>query len=276
MAGARHFRLGVVNFINTAPFLMPFKEMGPVEGWEVLEASPSVLNRKLENGEIDAGLISSLSFGVNSGRYLLMNDYCISATGTVGSVVLFSRLPIYELDKKTVCLTRQSLTSVNLLYIILEHFNGLAPGYVPGGLEDFEADADIAAYLAIGDEALRLRGCSSGFFFYDLASIWYEATSLPFVFALWAIRKDSGLAGSQELRVLNKRLRMAYSSGAERLGEIAAIVCSRIPMPQADCLSYLKGIEFDLSDLKARGLEQFFRLLFQMGKIPGLPAIERA
>jgi len=276
MTGIRHFRLGVVNFINTAPFLMPFKEMGPVEGWEVVEASPSVLNRKLEDSEIDAGLISSLSFGMNSNRYQLMNDYCISATESVGSVVLFSRLPIYELDKKTVCLTKQSLTSVNLLYIILEHFNGLAPEYVSGRLEDFETDKGIAAYLAIGDEALRLRGYSGSFFFYDLASIWYEATSLPFVFAVWAIRKDSGLVGSMELLAMNERLKLAYSAGTERLGEIAAIVCSRIPMPRADCLSYLKGIEFDLSDLKLRGLDQFFRLLLQMGKISRLPAIKRA
>ncbi|RUM88188.1 MAG: ABC transporter substrate-binding protein [Thermodesulfatator sp.] len=266
-------RLGIVNFINTAPLLIPFLEMGALDQWEIEEGSPAMLNRKLKAGQIHAGLISSFSYGQHFKDYFLLGDYCISATGTVGSVLLFSRKPIYDLFSSRIVLTNQSETSINLLFIILEYFNGFQPRYVSGTFHDFESDSQADAYLAIGDEALRLNRARGNFFTYDLASIWYETTSLPFVFAVWAVRKDSGLRDSPALEILKARLDQSYQKGAMRLDEIAGKVCSRIPMPQGECLSYLKGIEYDLSSLKIRGLTNFFRLLMQMGKIAAIPEV---
>ncbi len=275
--GREKFRLGVVNFINTAPLLVPLQEAGPIPGWEIVEDTPAALNKMLKSGRINVGLISSYAYGLDFRDYFVLKGYCISATGTVGSVMLYSRLPIYELSGKTICLTNQSATSINLLYIILEYFNGLSPNYVTGTFEDFKkAKDDIAAYLAIGDEALRIKRSHTSFYSYDLASIWYETTSLPFVFALWAVRTDSGLRGSRHLEILRERLRTAYQQGARRLDEISAMVAGRIPMPQVECLSYLKGIEFDLSDLKLRGLKHFFKLLNQMKRLPVVPDIVEA
>jgi chorismate dehydratase len=269
------YRLGIVNFINTAPLLIPFLQMGELDGWQIVEDNPANLNRMLKAGEIDAGLISSFSFGANHRDYFVLDNYCISATGTVGSVLLFSRLPIYELSSSRIILTRQSETSVNLLYIILEYFNGFRPTYVSGTFHDFEASAESDAYLAIGDEALMLRRNTEGLFSYDLASMWYETTSLPFVFAIWAVRKEAGLKETPSIASLKKRLSASYHQGVSSLGDIAGMVCNRIPMPQGECLSYLKGIEFDLSPLKIKGLTHFFRLLMQMGKIPSEPRIEK-
>ena len=267
------YRLGIVNFINTAPLLIPFAQMGELDGWQTVEDNPARLNRMLKAGEIDAGLISSFSFGLNYTDYSVLRGYCISATGTVGSVLLFSRRPIYDLSRANIVLTNQSETSVNLLFIILEYFNGFEPSYSSGTFQDFETDSGSDAYLAIGDEALKLKRARENLFSYDLASMWYETTALPFVFALWAVRRDSGLEGSRPLQLLKERLAASYRRGLENLGEIAGMVCNRIPMPQGECLSYLKGIEFDLSDLKMRGLVHFFKLLRQMDKIPAMPEI---
>ncbi len=267
------FKVGIVNFINTAPLLIPLKEDGPIDGITLLEDNPSRLNWLLEAGKIDMGLISSFSYGQHFKDYFILEDFCISATGTVGSVVLFSRMPIYELSEKTICLTSQSATSINLLYIILEHFNGLRPGYITGGLADFLEEKDLSAYLAIGDEALKIKNLEKGFYSYDLASIWYETTGLPFVFALWAIRRSSPLSRSPVLSRFRYRLERAYERGSSRLEEISSMVSARIPMSKVDCLAYLKGIEFDLSPLKLRGLKHFFRLLFQMGRLRDMPEI---
>ncbi len=268
------YKLGIVNFINTAPLLIPFVRMGALEQWETVEDNPSKLNRMLKAGEIDVGLISSFSYGLNHKDYFILKDYCISATGTVGSVLLFSRRPIYDLSRARIVLTNQSETSINLLFIILEYFNGFEPFYTSGTFDDFDRDRDADAYLAIGDEALKLKRNLRDIFSYDLASMWYETTSLPFVFALWAVRKDSGLEGSLALSLLKKRLADSYTQGVKNLGEIAGMVCNRIPMTQGECLSYLKGIEFDLSHLKMKGLGHFFRLLKQMGKIPEMPQLK--
>jgi len=266
-------RLGIVNFINTAPFLIPLTKIGKLDGWQITEDNPANLNRMLKAGDIDAGLISSFSYGLNYRDYFLLKNYCISATGTVGSVLLFSRRPIYDLSRARIILTNQSETSVNLLFIILEYFNSFKPSYSSGTFQDFETDRDADAYLAIGDEALKLKKTGRNFFSYDLASIWYETTSLPFVFALWAVRKDADLKGSVPMQLLKDRLAPSYSHGVKDLGEIAGMVCNRIPMSQGDCLSYLKGIEFDLPSLKIRGLVHFFKLLRQMGRITTMPEI---
>ncbi len=267
------YRLGVVNFINTSPVLIPLREDGEIPGWEIVEDTPAALNHMLKEGAIDAGLVSSFAYAKDYRAYFVLEDYCISATGTVGSVVLYSRLPIYELSCKRVCLTNQSATSVNLLYIVLEYFNGLKPTYVTGTFTDFDHGNGVDAYLAIGDEALRIKRAFPTFYSYDLASIWYETTSLPFVFALWAVRIDSSLPDSEELKLLKRRLCRAYNQGANRLEEISAMVAGRIPMSQVECLSYLKGIEFDLSSLKLKGLAHFFRLLHQMGRLEYIPHI---
>jgi len=269
----RIFRLGVVNFINTAPLLVPLNRQGPIKGWQIVEDTPAALNSMLKKGEIDVGLISSYAYGVDYKEYYVLKDYCISATGTVGSVVLYSRYPIYELSDRTICLTEQSATSINLLYIILEFFNGLSPVYTKGKFADFKDNRNVAAYLAIGDEALRIKRMHHSYYAYDLASIWYETTSLPFVFALWAVRRDAGLEDSLQLSILKKRLDEAYMQGAGSLDEISAMVAGRIPMPQVECLQYLKGIEFDLSRLKIKGLTHFFKLLYQMGKLSDIPEI---
>ncbi len=267
------YRLGIVNFINTSPLLIPFNQAGPLEQWEIIEDNPAKLNRMLQAGEIDVGLVSSFSFGCHYREYSVLRDFCISATGTVGSVLLFSTSPIYDLSRARIILTNQSETSINLLFIILEYFNGFRPEYRSGTFDDFQADPGAAAYLAIGDEALRLARDSNGLFTYDLASMWYETTSLPFVFALWAVRRDAGLAGSSALEQLRERLAASYRQGMENLDGIAGMVCNRIPMSRGACLSYLKGIEFDLSSLKIRGLNHFFSLLLQMEKISAMPEI---
>jgi len=46
-------RLGIVNFINTAPLLIPFSRMGKLDGWQITEDNPANLNRMLEAGDID-------------------------------------------------------------------------------------------------------------------------------------------------------------------------------------------------------------------------------
>src|ERR1035438_660532 len=45
------------------------------------------------------------------------------------------------------------------------------------------------AALMIGDMAMRARG--QGLFVLDLAEEWHSWTGLPFVFALWLVRRDA-------------------------------------------------------------------------------------
>ena len=52
-------RIGMVNFINTAPLYDIWQRTVNRPEWNVVEAAPSVLNRMLYANELDMGLVSS-------------------------------------------------------------------------------------------------------------------------------------------------------------------------------------------------------------------------
>jgi chorismate dehydratase len=267
-SGVQYAKLGMVNFINTSPIYVPWQEMSPLNGWVVEEGAPTLLNSRLARGKLDAGIVSSYAYGLNADRYYILPDLSISATGPVGSVILLSKVPIEELHEKLVLLTPQSATSVNLLYIILEDFLGLRPIFRTGNFKELSANPVAQAYLAIGDEALRLRADSDNLFRSDLAKTWLDHTGLPFVFAVWAVREESWIAWPKKIRLLYNRLRECHQKGLKELERISNLVAPRIPMASLDCLEYLKGIELDLSEEKQQGLLHFFRLLHDRGGFP--------
>jgi chorismate dehydratase len=264
----QYAKLGIVNFINTSPIYIPWQEMGPLNGWVVEEGTPTLLNRHLAQGKLDAGIVSSYAYGLNADRYYILPDLSISATGPVGSVILLSKVPIEELHGKLVLLTPQSATSINLLYIILEDFLGLRPIFRTGSFEEMLGDSVARAYLAIGDEALKLRSNRDNLFRSDLAKIWLDHTGLPFVFAVWAVREESWIAWPEKIRLVHKRLSKCYHKGLKELERISNLVAPRIPMASSDCLEYLKGIDLDLSEEKQQGLLHFFKLLHDRGGFP--------
>ena len=261
----------MVNFINTAPVYLPWLESGGHPGWEVVEGTPTELNDLLRSGSLDAGLVSSFAYGVDHDDYVLLPDLGISACGAVGSVLLFSRMEIDTLDGHVVGLTPQSATSVNLLRIIFEKFLGVRPRYRSGCFMELE-QGDAAAYLSIGDEALRRRAAASGYHVYDLASIWLEHTGLPFVFAVCAVRDDVWRGNPDGVRSLGRKLSECRYRGRDELERISRMVAPRIPMTPGECLEYLTGIDFDLSCRKQEGLLTFFRELESLG---GFPRIDR-
>ncbi len=257
----------MVNFINTAPVYMPWKEAGGHGAWEIVEGTPTELNALLKQGRIDAGLVSSYAYGLDFMRYFILPELGISATGAVGSVLLFSSVPVHELHGKVVGLTPQSATSINLLRIILEVFCRITPRYRSGCFMELES-GDAAAYLSIGDEALRRRSGDAGFYMYDLAEIWLEHTGLPFVFAVCAVRSDVVESLQEELAGLREMFIKCRLSGAKDIERISEAAARRIPMEPDECLEYLRGIEFDLAAEKQKGLLEFFRMLAEMGDFP--------
>lgn len=273
-AGHTVLRVGMVNFINTAPIYIPWQEMGSPEGVQVVESHPTELNRMLAEGRLDVGLVSSHAYGSEADRYLLLPDLGISATGPVGSVLLLSRIPVSDLHGRSVLLTPQSATSVNLLRIVLEDFFGIQPRYVTGGFAEREhLHPRPQAYLAIGDEALRLASLGRDWTYLDLAEIWLRETGVPFVFAVWAVRRESWEEKPGAIRALNRRLHECYVAGQASLARISSLVAPRIPMDLSACLAYLSGIELDLSPEKQRGLLYFFERLHQRGDFPQVSSL---
>lgn len=264
-------RIGMVNYINTAPLYEVWRQTVHRADWQVTEASPSVLNRMLHENELDLGFVSSQEYALHPEEYRILSDLSISATGPVGSVFLFSEVPVTELGERLVSLSSQSQTSVSLVKIILEEFYQVTPRYRLGLAAEKAAGMERpVAVLAIGDEALRLAG--EGLYPYrlDLGEEWQVRTGLPFVFAVWAVREDFCRTAPDTVLAIHQELQRCLRQGKEQLREISAIVAGRVPMGEAACYRYLQGIEYDLGNEKQEALRRFFEYLISRGEVPAM------
>lgn len=267
-------RIGMVNFINTAPLYEKWQQLVERPDWRITEAPPTTLNRMLYNNELDLGFVSSHEYAAHPHLYRILPGLSISATGPVGSVFLFSKKAPETLSGKTVLLSSLSQTSVALVKIILEEYFQVVPDYLSGTittngtLPQSAEGKDIQAVLAIGDNALRLR--ESGLFpvKLDLSEVWQKKTGLPFVFAVWAVREEFCQKDPDSISQIQHQLLQCIEEGKRDLLAICQIVAPRIPMKEKDCFDYLCGMEYDLDANKLKALEVFFDYLIKRGEVP--------
>lgn len=265
-------RIGMVNYINTAPIYEIWKERATEraipDAWVMVEGQPSQLNTMLGKDQIDLGFVSSYAYATCPERYQIFADLSISATGPVGSVFLFSKLPLEALDARSVVLTGQSDTSIRLVKILLEEFHQVQPCYTIGEVYGPTAQtAGASAVLAIGDDALRLRAERGYPLHFDLGEMWYQRTGLPFVFSVCAVREAFLLEQPAAAQAIRETLVACRKAGSLRMAEICNRVARRIPMDYEACCQYLRGIEHDLSLVKIQALERFFQFMINRGEV---------
>lgn len=186
---------------------------------------------------------------------------------------MFSRLPIEELDGRTVGLTRESDTSVNLLKIILRKFYNHHNSFSRIMNATINALDDFPAILLIGDSALKAGlGKVNGIYVYDLGELWLKHTGLPFVFALWIVREESVRKERNKVIALYTELcdakQRAYNS-FENLADI----CEKGWIGKEKLIDYWKTISYDLTPLHLDGLRLFYRYSAELGLIEEVPEI---
>jgi chorismate dehydratase len=255
-------RIGMVQYVNMAPICETWKKTVREEGWELVEAPPSTLNNMLAANEIDLGFVSSYEYCVRPRNYRILEDLSISANGPVGSVFLFSRIPVDELSGCRVLLSSQSETSVCLVKVILEDYFKVQPEYISGEIFH-EENFSHTAMLAIGDEALRLADLFP--YRLDLGELWKRHTGLPFVFSLCTVREEFCLQAPELVTRIHQELLRCCDEGRRNLQAICEAVSPRIPMSPQKCYDYLTAIEYDLGEAKRQGVIKFFQLLIDRG-----------
>jgi chorismate dehydratase len=127
--------------------------------------------------------------------------------------------------------------------------------------------------LVIGDAALRARGQFP--FTLDLGQGWKELTGLPFVFAVWAVRRDYYRDHREETHRLHRALLDSKRYSLTQLNEICEAVRGRVGLDRDACATYLKErLSFDLTPRYLQGLHLFFTLLEAEGELPSTPPLE--
>lgn len=175
----RGLRIGCVQYLNSRPLICAYD--GPV-----IFDHPSALARMLAAGELDAALVPVFE-AVRDPRYLIVDDVAVGCDGPVFSVFLAHRGELRDI--RSVALDPASLSSANLLRVLLAEFHDLRPAFGTSG----------EAQLLIGNQAIEFRAAEEGksdWRFLDLGEEWKRCTGLPFVFAAWAVRAGTGNAGA--------------------------------------------------------------------------------
>jgi chorismate dehydratase len=167
-------------------------------------------------------------------------------------VLLAHRKPLTE-AREIFCDTA-SLTSVELLRVLLAE-RGLKPELKSLPKVDARELPDFV--LLIGDPALDFFRSPGEYQILDLGAAWYELTRLPFVYAVWALRR--GVENS----VLRQKLRGARDFGLDTLD---SIIRSRTEYDLDFRQDYLGWhIHFHLGADEKRGLAKFIELLRRHG-----------
>lgn len=241
------FRVGSVRYLNAVPLTRGLEE-------EIIFATPSELAKMLQRDELDAALVSVTEVLFND-RYEILDGTAIASLGEVKSVLLAHRKPIEE-AREIFCDTA-SLTSVNLLRVLLAE-RGLKPEFKPLASYDFPSLPDYA--LLIGDPALNFVFSPHKHEIFDLGAAWYELTGLPFVYAVWALRR--GIENSR----LRRQLTEARKFGMDTLD---SIIRNRTEYTEDFRKDYFGWhIHYHLGSDEKRGLAKFIELLRKHGLGP--------
>jgi chorismate dehydratase len=232
------FRVGSVPYLNAVPLTRGVES-------EVAFVPPSRLGEMLLKNDLDAALLSITEVLLRD-RYDILDGVAIASLGEVYSVFLAHRGPIEE--AREIYCDPASLTSVQLLRVLLAE-RGIRPEFKP--LSRYEDRPDYM--LLIGDTAIDFQRAPHEHAIWDLGTAWSELTRLPFVYAVWALRRDV------DTTPLRQKLREARDFGLDTLDHI---ITSRSEYDLDFRRDYLGWhIHYHLGTDERRGIARFAELL---------------
>ncbi len=265
-------RIGCVKYLNARPLIY---------GWSgaVDFDHPAALCRKLEHGDLDVALVSSLEY-LRRPIYRIVDGVSISAHGAVYSVIVahnedLSRAQEIEIDPASEtsvallrCLLRQRALNPRLR-VRNTDLQSVRPGKLHSAepattrvYAELETADNMSAgrtgqrpvfRLLIGDQAIRFRAeHGERYRYWDLAETWTKITSLPFAFAFWLIRPE--IENAKEIADALRHLR------DHNLGNLDNLVSTQSEVSPAFCRKYYRGhLFFDFGEREKAGLREFHR-----------------
>lgn len=264
-------RIGRIAYLNVAPYFHYLREEG--FAGEIIAGVPSELNAMLAEGSIDACPSSSYEYGLHPDDYFLLPGHSISSVGPVHSVLLFTPGPLHALAGTEIAITGESATSINLLKILLKEFCAVNDvSFTVSSADVAESFAKGQSVLLIGDRALAAaRDCPSVTQVTDLGALWYHFTGLPFVFALWILRRESVAKVPDAICALAEQLSESRQHAFENLPEMAGQLSPQSGFSAGQLENYWRGMSYDLSEGHLEGLRLYFTLCHKHGLLDKIP-----
>ncbi|MCF8037887.1 MAG: menaquinone biosynthesis protein [Desulfohalobiaceae bacterium] len=265
-------RLGKISYLNVLPIYYPLEKGYVANDFRLVSGPPARLNELMARGKLDISAASSFEYARNHQRYFLVPDLAIGSQGPVQSVLLLSRVPLARLEEDPICISSQTHTSAALLRLILRERFHLNPDYQTGNITELISSADPpSAFLAIGDEALRLRDLPAYPYKLDLGQAWLEWTGLPFIFGVWIINRDSVKTRGKDIQEGCHKILAAKQWGIRRMAFFSDLISREGILNREEVFSYFQGLVYDFAEREQKGLQLFFNLLAKSGAIETSP-----
>lgn len=243
-----------VSFLNARPLVEPLLSHPPKHAdgtplFEVTGALPSACATMLAQGRCDVALVPVATL-LDHPDWEVVPDVAIACRGAVETVVVAAARPLEQLTR--ILLDDASRSSALLLRLLLAA-RGLDPvlEVVEHGAGAARVAGDTGA-LVIGDAAFGLAGRFEHTV--DLGALWFEATGLPMVFAVWAARP--GCLGPEHLAAL----RAAKDLGGRYIEQYARQHAEQpgAGLPEAHYAAYLRrAIRYGLDAYEREGLVEY-------------------
>ena len=250
-------RLGDIQFLNSWPVTYALRQ-GIVKSdppITLVSGTPAELNRRLLTGELDASAVSSALFLRHQEELVPVPGLCIRCDGGIQSVLVVSRRPLITLRGQTIGITNQAATTPILLQLLLANQH-LKFSFEVTSLRYPEILKEYPAALLIGDEAL-LAAQEDGHFVWDLGQAWSSWTRLPFVFALWVIRRAVLEREPSLLTRITQTLHFSYEWSTSHPKELISAMRKVFPWEVTFLIRYLAAVSYDLDEKAWRGLRRF-------------------
>ena len=265
-------RVGHIQFLNCLPLYWGLARTGTLLDLELTKDTPEHLGELLAEGALDIGPISLVEFLRHADDLVALPDIAVGCDGPVMSCVIVSQVPLEQLDGARVALGSTSRTSVRLAQLLLAERWRVRPDYYtcPPDLRVMMQEAQAA--VLIGDDALRASLHDAprlGLAVHDLGQMWKDWTGLPFVFAVWAARRDYLERQPEMVREVHRAFLASRDLSLEEVGKVAE-QAARWEAFDAELLErYFTTLDFRLGQPQLEGIAAFAR---RVGPTAGFPA----
>jgi chorismate dehydratase len=266
----KRLRISAISYLNTAPLMWDFEHGDAGSAFDISYTIPSRCAADLQQGSADIGIIPAAAYATIP-DLVILPGVAIASRRPVRSILLLSKVPWERIQ--TVAVDVSSLTSVALLQVLFTKWWGGARIFdaMPPDVEKMLEKHD--AGLVIGDPALKVD--RSRFLTYDLAEEWIRRTGKPFVFAFWAVRRESlkDTSPGLDLTAVFQESR-DHGLVLGSLSQIAQEWAPRVGLSEAGVRSYLtENIHYHLDAACLEGLQLFYRYAQECGALPAAPTL---
>ncbi|HEY9367375.1 menaquinone biosynthesis protein [Streptomyces sp.] len=268
----RRPRVGHIQFLNCLPLYWGLARTGTLLDVELTKDTPEKLSEQLVRGDLDIGPVTLVEYLRNADDLVALPDIAVGCDGPVMSCVIVSQRPLAELDRSRVALGSTSRTSVRLAQLLLTEQYGVTPDYYtcPPDLGLMMQEAEAA--VLIGDAALRASLHDAprlGLQVHDLGTMWKDWTGLPFVFAVWAVRKDFLAREPETVREVHEAFLASRDLSLVEVAKVAEQAARWETFDAALLERYFTTLDFRFGPEQLAGVREFAR---RTGPTTGFPA----